>query len=155
MMTIWATGMLAALLAVGCEREDRPPTPASRELPAVSMVVAGQSFTVALQDNTTAEAFCNLLPMTLEMNELNGNEKYHYLSSPLPTNSTRPDTIHTGDIMLYGDDCVVVFYETFATRYAYSPIGRVEAPAGLRDAVGEGRVTVTFKIEENKTTQNN
>jgi len=144
MMTIWTTGILATLLAVGCGREDRPPTPAGSELPAVSMVVAGQSFPVALHDNTTAEAFCNLLPLTIEMSELHGNEKYHYLSSPLPTNSTRPDTIHAGDIMLYGDDCIVVFYKTFATRYAYSPIGHTECTAALTEALGEGGATVTF-----------
>lgn len=65
-------------------------------------------------------------------------------SHPLPTNRTDVGTIHAGDIMLYGDDCVVVFYETFTTSYSYSRIGRIADPAGLKEALGSGNVSVTF-----------
>lgn len=137
-------GTLALALALGCGQDDRPPTAASTELKPVSMEVGGKVFTVTLQNNTTAEAFSNMLPLTLAMNELHGNEKYHYLSTSLPTNSQHPDTIHAGDLMLYGDDCIVVFYETFTTHYTYSPIGKVDSPAGLKEALGTGNVTVKF-----------
>ena len=38
-------------------------------------------FQVSLANNETAAAFRTLLPMTITMNELNGNEKYYNLSS--------------------------------------------------------------------------
>ena len=47
------------------------------------------------------------------MSELNGNEKYFYLESALPTVSEQVEEIHAGDLMLYGDDCLVLFYQSF------------------------------------------
>ena len=110
--------------------------------------IGNQTFTATLADNETAVAFLALLPMTVTMNDLNGNEKYCNLASDLPTASYRPGTIRSGDIMLYGSDCVVLFYETFAIAYSYTRIGQVDDPTGLAAAVGTGRVTVTFTALE-------
>lgn len=85
--------------------------------------------------------------MTLNMQELNGNEKYHYFDSALPTNASRPTGIHTGDLMLYGNNCLVLFYEDFATSYSYTPIGRLDDPAGLEKALGSGSAQITFSCE--------
>lgn len=110
----------------------------------MEMIVGSTVFRVQLYDNETARALTNRLPITLDMRELNGNEKYHYFSESLPANPTRPGSIHTGDIMLYGSDCLVVFYEGFSTSYSYTPIGYVENPEGLAQAVGSSNVSITF-----------
>ena len=70
----------------------------------INITVGEKTFSATLADNPTAEAFKNLLPLTLNMNEMNGNEKYNYLSDSLPTNATTPGTIHEGDLMLYGSN---------------------------------------------------
>ncbi|MCD8182249.1 MAG: hypothetical protein LUE99_03245 [Bacteroides sp.] len=106
--------------------------------------IGSTSFHVTLEDNATATAFKALLPMTVNMSEMNGNEKYHYLQESLPTASSNPGTIRTGDLMLYGSSCVVLFYETFSTSYSYTRLGRVDNPSGLASALGSGSVTVTF-----------
>lgn len=113
----------------------------------ITVTVGGKTFTATLADNETAEAFKALLPLTLDMTELNGNEKYSYLSRSLPTNASNPGTIHAGDIMLYGSNCVVLFYETFNTSYSYTRIGQIDDSSGLADAVGSGNVTVTFSLQ--------
>ena len=116
---------------------------------SMTIRVGGHSFDVTLEDNATARAFAALLPMTVTMNELNGNEKYHYLSENLPTDSYRPVTIRNGDLMLYGSNCVVLFYETFASSYSYTSIGQLGNPSGLASVLGQGNVSVTFEINNN------
>lgn len=111
----------------------------------IRITVSGTVFNATLADNATARAFAAMLPVTLEMSELNGNEKYHYLDGNLPTASNTVETIHAGDLMLYGSSCVVLFYETFASGYSYTRIGRVDNPDGLADALGRGSVSVTFE----------
>lgn len=86
--------------------------------------------------------------MALDMSELNGNEKYFYLDTSLTTDSYRPGNIQTGDLMLYGNNCVVLFYETFSSGYSYTRLGRVDNPEGLAVALGTGAVTVTFSVRE-------
>ena len=48
--------------------------------------------------------------------------------------------------MLYGSNCLVLFYESFPTSYRYTPVGRVDDPSGLADVVGHGNVQVTFAL---------
>lgn len=114
----------------------------------ITISAGGANFTATLADNRTAQAFASLLPLTLDMNELNGNEKYFYLDSSLPADSSNPGTINTGDIMLYGSDCLVLFYKTFSTSYSYTRIGSVDNPQQLAEALGRGNVKVTFSAAE-------
>lgn len=93
-------------------------------------------------DTSAAKEFAALLPLTLNMSELNGNEKYYYLDESLTTDSSVPDMIHTGDIMLFGSNCLVLFYEDFSTSYNYTPIAHIEDTNGLKSALGSGDVTV-------------
>ena len=110
----------------------------------ISIEVNGQTFSATLADNDTARAFAARLPMTLDMRELNGNEKYFYLNEPLPAAAQRVGQIRAGDLMPFGSDCVVLFYENFATSYTYTPIGRIDDPAGLAEALGRGSAEVAF-----------
>lgn len=102
-------------------------------------------FKAVLEDNNTAKAFKQMLPTTLNMSELNGNEKYNYLSQSLPSNAEQIGRIEAGDIMLYGSSCVVLFYESFNTSYSYTKIGHIENPIELKSAVGAGSVQVLFQ----------
>jgi len=111
----------------------------------ITVKVGGNSFSARLYDNETAKAFSDMLPLTLEMNELHGNEKYYNLNTSLPTDSLDIGTIKSGDIMLYGDNCIVLFYDSFPTEYSYTKIGYIEDSTDLADLVGSGNVTVTFE----------
>ena len=68
------------------------------------MSVGERRFAITLSDTAAARAFAAQLPLTLEMAELNGNEKHAELAKALPTNASRPGTIRAGDLMLYGCD---------------------------------------------------
>jgi hypothetical protein len=109
--------------------------------------IGNSTFTATLYDNATATAFKSLLPMTVNMIELNGNEKYLDLPRSLPTNASNPGTVQNGDLMLYGANTLVLFYKTFSTSYSYTRLGRIEDVTGLVAALGSGNVTVTYELE--------
>ena len=111
---------------------------------SMKLCINGAAFDAVLEDNETARAFSALLPMDLHMTELNGNEKYHYLMSGLPNAPERVGHIEAGDILLFGDSCVVVFYQSFDTPYSYTRIGRIVSPENLAEQLGAGDVDVGF-----------
>ncbi len=106
----------------------------------LSLQVNGKTFKITLEPNETSQSLRKLLPLKITMEELNGNEKYHYLESMLPSNPTRVEKIESEDIMLYGDNCLVLFYEDFTTSYSYTRIGKIENTEGLKEALGSGNV---------------
>ncbi|MDO4556359.1 MAG: cyclophilin-like fold protein [Lachnospiraceae bacterium] len=103
-----------------------------------------KNYSAQIYNTKAGKAFLKMLPLTLTMSELNGNEKYHYMDKNLPENEKSIDKINTGDLMLYGNDCLVLFYKTFSTSYDYTKLGFIENPSGLAAAVGKGSVKITF-----------
>ena len=92
----------------------------------IKVTIDNKTYTLELEDNETARSFIDLLPQEYSMSELNGNEKYIYLDSSLPTNSSNPKHINSGDVMLYGNNCLVIFYKSFDTSYSYTKIGHID-----------------------------
>ncbi|MBL0912879.1 MAG: hypothetical protein IBJ09_10950 [Bacteroidia bacterium] len=113
----------------------------------IKIKINSQTFTATLSDNNAAKAFKEILPLTINMVELNNNEKYYDLPNSLPTNSSNPGTIKNGDLMLYGSNTLVLFYKTFSTSYSYTKLGSIDNVTGLDSALGSGNITVTFELE--------
>ena len=111
----------------------------------MTIKINSQTFTATLLDNNTAKAFRQILPLTIHMAELNGNEKYFDLPSSLPTQAVKPGNIKTGDIMLYGSKTLVLFYKGFETSYDYTKIGTIDNIKDYAAALGTGDVTVAFE----------
>lgn len=121
---------------------------ASQEKIQMWMIIGGtHRFAVTLEDNPTARAFAQMLPVGLDMPDLNDNEKHVKLPRSLPSNAVRPGTIRTGDVMLYGSDTLVVFYKTFPSSYSYTRIGRVTQVDGLVEALGPGSQRIGFALD--------
>ena len=109
---------------------------------SVKVTINNKEYILNLEDNETARSFIDLLPQEYSMNELNGNEKYFYLDSSLPTNSSNPKHINSGDVMLYGNNCLVIFYKSFDTSYSYTKIGHIDNLDNL------GNASITAKFEK-------
>jgi hypothetical protein len=111
------------------------------------IIIGNSTFTATLYDNAAVTAFKSRLPMTVNMMELNGNEKYFDLPQSLPTNASNPGTVQNGDLMSYGANTLVLFYKTFSTSYSYTRLGRMDDVTGLVAALGSGNVRVTFELQ--------
>ena len=116
------------------------------------MTVGERRFAITLADNEATRAFAAKLPLTLEMEDLHGNEKKKELPDALPASESRPGTIRNGDLMLWGAHTVVIFYKTFDSPYSYTRLGRVDDPNGLAQALGRGDVRVVFSQEQRAQT---
>lgn len=119
-----------------------PDTDTVSDMYEVTIQVNGKVFPAKLYQTETTKSIMQKLPLSITMNELNGNEKYYYFSDSFPTESKRVSEIYAGDLKLYGPSCLVLFYESFATSYSYTSLGYVENPEGLAEALGTGSVRI-------------
>ena len=112
----------------------------------INLTVNNKIFSATLENNETTRELISMFPMTLNMSELNSNEKDNYLDTDLTTNSSRQSRINAGDIKLYGSNCLVVFYESFNTSYSYTNLGTVDDVDVFVSELGNGSVTITFDV---------
>lgn len=108
------------------------------------MTVRGNRFAITLADTEAAREFVAMLPLSIDMPDLNDNEKHAKLSRPLTTNTIRPGTIHSGDLMLYGSQTLVVFYQSFTSPYSYTRLGRIDDPVRLEKVLGSNAARIEF-----------
>ena len=106
--------------------------------------INNKSYKVNLEENSTVDEFIKMLPKEFNMKELNGNEKYVNIDKNLPTETYYPKHIEAGDIMLFGDNCVVVFYKSFDTTFGYTKIGHVN---NIED-LGKEDIVIKFDVVE-------
>ena len=134
--------LFSLLIISGCQNKEER---INKEMNLnIKININNKDYIVKLNDNNTTKEFIKLLPINIEMQELNGNEKYYYLDNTLPTNSYNPKQINKGDLMLYGNNCLVLFYDTFNTSYSYTYLGHIN---NLEDIDNSD---ILVKIEEYK-----
>ena len=99
---------------------------------------------MSVDSGKAGQEFATSTPFELEMLDLNNNEKYYTGSDTLPVKNYKPERINAGDVMLYGDNTIVIFYKSFDTQYEYTRLGRIVSPESLESVMGNGKVTVEF-----------
>jgi hypothetical protein len=131
--------VISLFLITGCDNNKKQDK--DEEINEVKVVIDEKEYIINLENNETAKSFVNLLPKEYKMNDLHNNEKYIYINESLPTNSSNPGRINAGDVMLYGNNCIVIFYKSFDTEFDYTKIGHID---NLPD-LGSGSITVKFE----------
>lgn len=139
----------ACLLISGCgENSQATPSEVKEAAPvknSITIQVNGKNFYATLEDNPSAKKFAEMFPLEVDMTELNGNEKYFYLDKNLPSNAVSVGQIHAGDLMLFGSNCIVLFYKNFSTSYSYTHLGKIDNTTDLEKILGAGNVRVSFE----------
>lgn len=114
----------------------------------INLKINNRSYKATLENNQTAMEFIELLPMTINMNDHLSNEKFYDLSRELTTNSSSPGKINAGDIMLFGSNTLVLFYDSFSTPYNYTRLGKIDDILDLKLVLGNSNIEVTFEISD-------
>lgn len=110
----------------------------------ITISVNGLDYTATLENNESANELLKLLPLNITMQDLNNNEKYYYLNTSLKTNSVSIKKIEIGDIMLYGNNCLVIFYDSFDTSYNYTRIGKIDDISNLKNIFGTKSIMLSI-----------
>lgn len=130
---------------VGCDNQDNIIEKSENSLDIKSTLQIGNyKYPLVLYDNPSAKVLLEKFPMAITMSELNGNEKYYFADYDLPADAESVKTIRVGDLMLYGSNCIVLFYKEFQTSYSYTKLGFIKDTEGLNDALGSGETQVIF-----------
>lgn len=120
--------LLTILLITGCNnkiKEQENIKESEDIVNSMNIIINEKEYELNLENNETVAELLTKLPLQLKMDELNGNEKYVYLDFSLKNNPVNPKHINKGDVMLFTDNCLVIFYKSFDTSYSYTKIGHI------------------------------
>lgn len=113
----------------------------------IIITIKNKKYEAILYDNSTVRELIKNFPISITMSDLNGNEKYYNFSKSFPTSSENVANINKGDIMLFGDNCLVIFYKSFSTRYRYTKLGYIKNLEDLENSLGKGDIEITFILK--------
>ncbi len=102
--------------------------------------IDNKMYIIELEDSEAARNFLLLTPMTIEMEDLNGVEKYYYFNESIKGDELTYSKISKGDVMLYNGNCIVIFYNDTSNNEKYVKIGHINN----LDELKEGTLQVSF-----------
>lgn len=114
----------------------------------IEIIIKNEKYEIELEKNSTTQKLLEMLPLELEINELNGNEKYAVVPKKLPKEDEVIRKINIGDLMLYQNNYLVLFYKNFSTSYSYTKLGRVVEVDKLIKNVSERDRVLRIKLIE-------
>ena len=107
----------------------------------IKVIINGNEYEMILENNLSALDLLSISPLEMEMEDLNNNEKYYYLSYSLTESDSYYGNINAGDVMLYESNCIVIFYKDAEIDYGYIKLGHIN---GLEE-LNTDPISVTFK----------
>lgn len=113
----------------------------------MKITVNGRTLTATLEDNVTARAIAERLPMTLPMMDLYGREMCYRFQEALPTNNVRTRGYGVGEIVYYPPmHSFVIMYRQNGEHFQMQSIGKIDS--GVEMFNGIGNVEVRFEKAE-------
>ncbi len=112
----------------------------------MTLQIGNSSFTATLENNPAVDAFVEMMndsSVIIQMNDYSGFEKVGSLGTNLPADD-KQTTTHAGDIVLYNENQIVIFYGS--NSWSYTRLGKIDDLSGWEDALGSGDITVTFSL---------
>ncbi|MBR1738250.1 MAG: hypothetical protein IJ736_14785 [Firmicutes bacterium] len=116
----------------------------------INIDVNGKTLTATLADNSSAQAFAQMLSkgsVTIEMSDYGNFEKVGSLGTTLPRNDEYITT-EPGDLILYQGNSITIYYDV--NSWNFTRLGKIDdiTQSELKAVLGEGDVTVVFSLPE-------
>ena len=115
----------------------------------LQITVGDTVLTATLADNSSAEAFAELLKqgaVTVDMHDYGSFEKVGELPETLPRNDERITT-EPGDIILYLGNNITIYYDV--NTWNFTKLGHIDniTQDELKSILGDGNVSITFSMK--------
>lgn len=114
----------------------------------INIEIEGQSLDLILEDNQAAQEFLQLLPLTVDMADVNGNEKVVSLNQDFSGQKKVAGSIQSGELKIWSANQLVLFYDSFPSSYSYLDLGHLAEDQSLPDLSEKDSVTVRFSIKD-------
>jgi rhodanese-related sulfurtransferase len=112
------------------------------EDPEIKMLIGDTEVPVTWEENASVDELRALLPLTIEMSMYGGFEQVGPIGQSI-TSDDQQITTDSGDVVLYSDDQIVVFYGS--NTWAYTRLGHIDlSQKEMADLLGNGNVTITL-----------
>ena len=102
-------------------------------LPDIKMTINGKQYTIKSESNKATENFLANLPLSIELIQVNENEKKGYVYFKLITDAKKMGKVEEGDLLLYGDSYVILATKAFKTKDMYTKLGHIQNIDGIPD----------------------
>ena len=116
---------------------------------SMQMSINATPVAVVWEENDSVSALRELVKtgLTIQMSMYGGFEQVGSIGQRLPSNDRQTST-SSGDIVLYSDDQLVVFYGS--NDWAYTRLGHItdKTPDEMKELLGNGDVTITLAIKQ-------
>ena len=149
--------LLAAMLLTCCS-EDINEVKAQSMTQKMYITIDGKTLPVTMVDNTATQTLMAALQdgdITYEAHDYGGFEKVGALGRSLPSSDTQITT-QAGDVILYNDNQIVLFYGS--NSWSYTRLGHIEytSQEELESFLkaGQGNITVKLSLSSETTTIN-
>lgn len=111
----------------------------------IKMRIGDKDYKVRMAANPAAQEFAESTPFELPMSDLGANEKVYDGEDTLPTKYAKKiEKVEPGDLMLFGDKRIVLFYNSISVNDSYTRLGWVEEPGDLKETLGSDWVSPMF-----------
>ncbi len=116
----------------------------------INIEVNGQTLTATLADNSSAQAFSEMLEkgkVIVEMSDYGDFEKVGSLGTTLPRNDEYITT-EPGDLILYQGNSITIYYDV--NSWNFTRLGKIDdiTQSELKNILGKGNVTAVFSLPE-------
>ncbi len=104
-------------------------------------------FNTTVEDNLSAKEFLEILPLSVYMNKEKDSYS-HFINYKLDKNETANHKLGIGDILLEGNNKIVIVTSTNSTDKKYTKIASIDNPENLEQILDINEKPVRFENKD-------